>query len=179
MIHPSITAPPKSKTKKEAAEDLISFWKEKDIYVKSPGYLEVLLMLAYLAGIFLLDTPYKIFLQIGFVVLILLMIRQSWLSKKRHKSSLPSEDPIEHVRIQKEKMIARRAYTRKLIYWGFPLIMILKISSFYLYSPNESWGEIALFAGVFLVVGIAAIIINRGSFVQPISDADKVLSMED
>lgn len=101
------------------------------------------------------------------------------MEKKAKKSDTQHDDPIEQVRLQKEKMIAQKARSMKVVYWGFPLILILKISSFYLYKPEESWFEIILFAIMLFIALIAAIIINRNAFVQPIADADKVLSMED
>lgn len=179
MIHPATIATQASKTKKEAAEELISFWKENDIYVRPSGYLNIFLGLGFFSVIFFLDTPYLIYFQSLILVVLILKIRRFWLEKKADKSDTQHDDPVEQVSLQKEKMIAQKARSMKVVYWGFPIIMILKISSFYLYSPNESWGEIALFAGIFFVAGIAAIIFNRSAFVQPIADADKVLSMED
>lgn len=179
MIHPPTIATQSSKTKKESAQDLIEFWKENDIYVKPSDNLNIFLGIGFFSTLLLSETPYGIVFQIGIVTVFILMVVSYWLRKKSNKSSALHESPIEHVRMQKERMIAQRALSMKMIYWGFPLILILKISSFYLYKPDESWFEIILLAGMLLVALIAAIIINRNTFVQPIADADKVLSMED
>lgn len=179
MIHPATIATQPSKTKKEAAEDLIEFWQENDIYVRPSDSLNIFMGIGFFSAIFLSETPFKIVFQALILVAFILMIRRYWLEKKAKKSDIPHDDPIEHVRMQKEKMIAQRVRSMKVIYWGFPLILILKISSFYLYKPDDSWFEIILLAGILAIALIAAIIFNRNAFVQPIADADKVLSMED
>ena len=179
MIHPATIATQPSKTKKEAAEDLIVFWKENDIYVKPFDNLNIFLGIGFFSALFLSETPYRLVFQIGIVTVFILMVVSYWLRKKSNKSNFQHESSIEQVRQQKEMMVAHKARSMKVIYWGFPLILILKISSFYLHKPDESWFEIILLAGMLLIALIAAIIINQNAFVQPIADADKVLSMEE
>lgn len=179
MIHPAYTDSTQQPPKEVVAESLIEYLKGKDIYVYNTRYLDVISMISFVAIMLLFGAdmiPYGGYGIIGIACLspIIYFVRMHTKG-----SSSYNVDPIEHLRLQKEIMINHRAFLFNTYVIGTPILLILKLSSYYFLSTDPTMFVVAFSTGLILLSGIVGMIFSRRRYDKHIANAEMVLRLKD
>lgn len=179
MIHPTYIDGTHQPPKEVVAESLIEYLKGKDIYVYDTRYLEVISMISFVVIILLFGADKIAYGGYGIIGIVCLSPIIYFVRIHTKGSSSYRNDPIEHLRLQKEKMINHRAFLFDTYVIGTPILLILKLSSYYFFSTDPTMFVIGFSTGLILLSGIVGIIFSRKRYDKHIANAEMVLRMKD
>lgn len=179
MTHPAYTDSTQQPPKEVVAESLLEYLKGKDIYVYDTRYLDVISMVSFVVIILLFGANKISYGGYGIIGIVCLSPITYFVRMHTKGSSSYHSDPIEHLRLQKEKMIKHRAFLFNTYVVGTPILLILKLSSYHYLSTDPTMFVITFSTGLILFSGIVGIIFSRWRYDKHIANAEMVLRLKD